>query len=90
MSIRAVILDGSDDICHPAKALVNISESQTNLCHKTLLTTTIELESIIYIETGYKTVCEIEELKPGDAKKLMLIFCEGDEGKIEKNIKFQS
>ena len=79
-----VIRDGSDGICHPTQALVNVSESQTKFGHKTLVTTTIGPESKIDIEIGYKTVCEIEELKPGDAKKLMFSFCEGDEEKIHK------
>ena len=85
-----VIIDGLDGICHPTQALINVSDPQTKVGHKMLVTTTIGLQSIIYIETGCKTVCEIEELKPGDAKKLMFIFCEGDEEKIEKKIKFQS
>ena len=85
-----VIIDGLDGICHPTRALINVSDPQTKVGHKTLVTATIGQESKIDIEIGYKTVCEIEDLKPGDTKKLMFSFCEGDEEKIEKNNKIQS
>ena len=76
-----VILDGVFD---PAKALVNVSDPQTKFGHKTLVTFTIGPESKIGIEIGYKTVCDIEDLKPGEDKKLMFSFCEGDEENIDK------
>ena len=48
-----VILDGLDRICDPAQALINVSEWQTKVGHKTLVTATIGQESKIdWLQNG--------------------------------------